>query len=231
MTGADNGPTIVFLDMDHTVMDNDCDVSWKSFLIEEGLADPSEREEAAAFFQQYREGRLDVDAFVIFQLRQFRGRTPAEMAPLTQRHFERHALPNLFPEAVRTVERCRERGVPTVLLTATCGEIAGPLAARLGVEAMRATRLEVADGRYTGRIVPPYCFGAGKLIYAREECERRSLRLAQAGYYGDSAADIPLLEAVGFPVAVNPAAELDALARERGWPIARWQTERARDGR
>lgn len=216
-------PRIAFFDMDHTLMDNDCDVSWKAFLIEEGLADPSENAEAARFYQDYRDGKFNIEAFLEFQLRQFRDRTPDEMAALARRHFERHARSRLYPDAVAAVADLRGRALPVFLLTATNDVIARPVAEALGFDGLLATRLETRDGRYTGRIVLPYCFGEDKTGYARALCAERGMTLRDAAYYGDSRADIPVLEAVGFPVVVNPAEPLRALAAERRWPVETWR--------
>lgn len=215
-------PILAFFDMDHTLMDNDCDVSWKEFLIGEGLAEPTERDEAASFYRQYRAGRLDVDAFLAFQLRQMRGRAPDEIGELAQRHFERVVRPRVYPDAEREVARVRASGATTALLTATCEAIAAPVAEAFGFDARLATRLEVADGRYTGRIVPPYCFGEGKIVFAEGLCREYGAALADATYYGDSQSDAPLLERVGKPVAVNPTPELSRLCEARGWPVVRW---------
>ncbi|MBN2126085.1 MAG: HAD family phosphatase, partial [Deltaproteobacteria bacterium] len=125
------------------------------------------------------------------------------------------------------VEDYRAKGIPTVLMTATCDIIAEPVAGWFGFDTMEATRLALENGRYTGKIIPQYCYGPHKVDYARRICRDRNLDLRAAAYYGDSLADIPLLEAVGFPVAVNPAGELEALAIARGWPIRRWHVKRA----
>jgi putative phosphoserine phosphatase / 1-acylglycerol-3-phosphate O-acyltransferase len=91
-----------------------------------------------------------------------------------------------------------------------------------GFDEVLATRLELEDGRYTGRIVPPYCFGPDKIGYAEQACRARGADLSQAAYFGDSSSDIPLLEAVGFPTAVNPEGVLATRAADAGWRVVRW---------
>jgi HAD superfamily hydrolase (TIGR01490 family) len=216
-------PRIFLFDMDNTLIDNDCDVSWKDFLMDEGLAAASEREEKDLFFRQYNEGRLDVDAFLKFQFRQFRGKRPEEMAALAQRHFEKIVRPRVYPEALKAVELARNLGAPTAILSSTCKVIAAPVAEHLGIEKVLATRLELRDGVYTGEIIPPYCLGTNKLFYARQFGAEFGATLAQAAYYGDSVNDIPVLEAVGFPTVINPSADLESLAVTRAWSIERWR--------
>ncbi len=211
--------------MDRTLIDGDCDVSWKHFLMEQGLAEPSEREEVARFDDEFARGTPDLDAFLRFQLRQFRSRTPEELRPLLERHYRERVRPRIHPEARRTVQRYQEAGIPTVLLTATNEALAAPVAEEFGFDAILATRLELQDGRYTGKIIPPYCFASEKVGVAERYCHSYGLSLRQAGYYGDSVNDIPLLEAVGFPIAVNPQGRLKAFAAERGWATVEWKLE------
>ncbi len=223
----DMKPKITFFDMDHTLMDNDCDVSWKEFLIDRGFADASARDELSTFWQQYVEGHLDVASFVDFQLREFRGKTPEEIAPLIREHFAERVEARIYPGARKIVEEMRSSGIPTYLLTATNEVIAGPVAESFRLDGMLATRLELRDGRYTGRIVPPYCFEEHKIGYAEEACRRHEVTLSEAAYFGDSGSDVPLLEKVGFPAVVNPKGELAARAAEAGWHVERWSLDRA----
>ncbi len=218
---------IVFFDMDHTLMDNDCDMSWKEFLIDRGLADASERDEKDRYFQQYLEGRLDVEGFLAFQLRQFRGKAPEELAPLIRDHFEECVLHRIYPQARAIIDALRTRGVPRYLLTATNEVIAAPVAEHLRLDGMLATRLEIMDGRYTGKILPPYCIAGDKIGYAEQICRDHGVTLTEAAYYGDSSSDIPILEAVGHAVAVNPNGLLLERAEEARWPIERWTLEPA----
>jgi len=215
-------PQVVFFDMDHTLIDNDCDVSWKEFLVEEGLAPRSELDDVYRFYELYVQARLPEGEFNAFQLRQFAGRSPEEMRPLARRHFESRVRSRIFPDAVRAVARHRAAGQAVVLLTATNRVVAEPLAEHLGLDGVIATEIERGDGHYTGRIAGPYCVKEGKVHYAGQHLAGLGLTLADAAYYGDSASDIPMLESVGRPVAVNPAPPLEDLARRRGWPVLRW---------
>jgi HAD superfamily hydrolase (TIGR01490 family) len=214
--------SIYFFDMDHTLVDNDCDVSWKTFLIEEGLASPDCQRQADHFFEQYVAGRLDIDAFLAFQLAEFQGRTPAQMAELVRRHFERFVKPALYPEAKAVVRQALASGRPVALLTATNTVVARPLATFLSIPILLGTELELQGGAYTGRICGQYCGGEGKRIVAEAFCRRNGHPLAQASYYGDSISDAPLLTAVGAPVVVNPGEQLYRLAVQQGWPIRRF---------
>jgi HAD superfamily hydrolase (TIGR01490 family) len=215
-------PALWFFDMDHTLIDNDCDVSWKKFLVRHGLAPASAMDEADRFFADYLAGHLDYDAFIRFQLAEFASRTPAEMAALARWHFVEVVRPLLYPAACRAVAAALAHHAPVALPTATNEVIAAPLAADLGIPHLLATRLERRDTLFTGAMDGEYCGGTGKLAPAREFAARFGLTLDQAAYYGDSISDVPLLAAVGFPTVVNPGDQLAAEAAARAWPVVRW---------
>jgi HAD superfamily hydrolase (TIGR01490 family) len=215
---------VTFWDMDHTVVNNDCDVSWKTFLVERGLA-PAEdtRQQAEMFYAQYERGELDVEAFLTFQLREFRGRTVAEMRELADAHFQSHVRDRIYSDAVRRIEALRAAGAQQCMLTATNRIIAEPVARHLGFTDLLATELELADRRFTGHITGEYCVGAGKLSYVDDYCHEHGCGRAAVAYFGDSTSDIPILAEVGFPRAVNPGSRLRQAAEDRGWPILTFQ--------
>ena len=100
--------------------------------------------------------------------------------------------------------------------------MAEPLAATLGLDAVLCSRLEVEAGRFTGRIVEPLCFGRGKVSWAERWAASLGVDLAASAFYTDSFNDLPMLERVGHPVAVNPDLRLARHARRRGWRISLW---------
>jgi len=213
---------LILFDMDHTLIDNDCDVSWKEFLIAEGLAPPSEHDDIYRFWDLYCKGELPEQEFLGFQLRQFVGRTPEEMTPLLERHFTERVRPSVFPEAQAEVRGLVAEGRAVAALTATNRMVAAPVCQGIGIRDVIATELETADGRFTGRIEGAYCIGAGKIIRAETYCHEHGFSLDRTVYYGDSISDIPMLERVGFPVAVNPGEKLLALAQKNAWPMRNW---------
>lgn len=214
-----NKPEVYFFDMDHTLQNNDSDVSWKEFLVAEKLAPADTMEIAAEFFEQYKRGELDFPAFVRFQLREFAGNTPETMRALARQHFIRHSLPCIYPGARQLVDQALASGCPVAILSATNSYLCAPFAAHFNIGEVIATEPELKNGVFTGDIVKAYCCGEGKIIRAREFCEQRGLSLERAAYYGDSVSDIHILEAVGFPCAVNPAPRLRELAQNSRWPV------------
>ena len=210
---------VVFLDMDHTLVDSDSDVSWKAYLAAQGLGGIRDRIGARWYYFQYRRNRLDIAKFCRFQFRQFRGKTPEQMRPLLDGHFREMVVPRIYRESRELVGRIQKSGREAVLLTATAAAIAAPTAKELGFEHCIGTVLDIKEGVYTGDKSGTYCGGPGKIGYMDSFLKERGLDPGAASYWGDSTADIPVLEAIGFPVAANPAPGLLKAAGENGWPV------------
>jgi HAD superfamily hydrolase (TIGR01490 family) len=123
------------------------------------------------------------------------------------------------PEAEQLVEQHRHAGRATFIVSASPVELVEPFAKALGMTAGIGTRSEIVDGRYTGELAGPFCYGPGKVEAIAELARWEGFDLAQCWAYSDSASDLPMLEAVGHPVAVNPDAKLARVAGQRGWPV------------
>lgn len=128
-------------------------------------------------------------------------------------------LSSVRPETRQVVERHHETGRDTYIVSASPVEIVGPLGAALGMTGVIATESEVVDGVYTGRLLSDFCYGPGKVIRVRHLAEEEGYDLRLCYAYSDSRSDLPLLELVGHPVAVNPDATLRKIARSRNWPV------------
>ncbi len=140
------------------------------------------------------------------------------LSELGIRAFENSLARNLYPEAVALVEAHRAAGDHLVIVTAASHYQVDPVARILGIEEICCTRLEVQDGRFTGNVVAPLCYGEGKALAARRAARRFGCSLKDSFFYSDSSADLPLLRKVGRPVAVNPSDKLAVHARNRHWP-------------
>ena len=128
-------------------------------------------------------------------------------------------LAKVRPEAQALVDRHRHAGRATYIVSASPVELVEPLAKALGMTAGIGTISEIADGIYTGDLAGPFCYGPGKVEAIADLARWENHDLAQCYAYSDSASDLPMLEAVGHPVAVNPDAKLERIARHNGWPI------------
>jgi len=210
-------------DMDGTLVDNDCDVSWKLFLVAAGFAPKSDIELAHKYYDDYVAGVLDFEEFLRFQLREFVGNTKEEMAKICQRHFDEFVRPKCRPGAIETTRKVAASGKPSTILSSTNTMISEPARAFFGIRETHGTTLELdSSGRFTGRIAGEYTLGPQKVPCMREFAARFGVDPKDVAAYGDSAADIPLLSNVGHPFAVAPSAELRAEAERRSWPILEW---------
>jgi HAD superfamily hydrolase (TIGR01490 family) len=126
--------------------------------------------------------------------------------------------PLVYAEATALIAEHRAAGDEVVVLSASGQEVVEPIATLVGADRCLASRMRVEDGRYTGE-VEYYLYGEEKARAARDIAAARGYRLEECRAYSDSITDLPLLEAVGHPTAVNPDRALRRVALERGWPI------------
>jgi HAD superfamily hydrolase (TIGR01490 family) len=211
---------LAIFDLDNTLIGGDSDYLWGRYVCERGIVDSAEfaaRNEA--FYRDYQLGTLDVDAYLRFALRPLAGRSPQTLAAW-HRDFMRSTIePIMLPAASQLIERHRAAGDTLVIVTATNRFITEPIAAALGIPHLLACEGEIVDGRYTGEPSGIPSFGAGKVTRVRQWLSGRDVGMAGAFFYSDSHNDLPLLELVDNPVAVDPDDTLRQIAVERGWPV------------
>ncbi|KHL69119.1 MULTISPECIES: HAD family hydrolase [Pseudomonas] len=211
---------LALFDLDNTLLAGDSDHAWGEFLCRRGLVEvDSYRARNDAFYQDYLDGCLDVQAYQDF-CQELLGRS--EMAQLASWHREFMAEfiePIVLAKGEALLRRHQEAGDRVVIITATNRFITGPIAARLGVETLLATECGMEDGRYIGRSVDVPCFQEGKVVRLERWLAENGLDLQGSWFYSDSRNDLPLLLRVSNPVAVDPDAVLRAEAEARGWPV------------
>jgi HAD superfamily hydrolase (TIGR01490 family) len=147
-----------------------------------------------------------------------RGFTPEQMQQLVAEALEPVLKPLVYREPLDLARRHRDAAEPVYIVSAALQEIVDALAADLGFDGALGTVCEVEDGAYTGRPLRSL-HGAAKADAVRELAAGEGIDLAASTAYSDSYGDLPFLEAVGNPVAVNPDADLRRTAIERGWPV------------
>lgn len=126
--------------------------------------------------------------------------------------------PLVYAEAAELIEQHKAEGRDVIVLSATGEEVVRPIAEMLGITHSMGSRMEIVDGRYSGKL-DFYCYGEYKAVAARRIASEHGYDLADCHAYSDSSTDIPLLEVVGHPHVVNPDKALRRLAQERDWPI------------
>jgi HAD superfamily hydrolase (TIGR01490 family) len=133
-------------------------------------------------------------------------------------------LPRLYPKMLQTAYEHQDAGRPVFIVTAATQGTAEMLAHVLFFDGAAGSKLEERDGVYTGRFDGPFCYGEGKPVRMRQLAEEKGIDLSESWAYSDSHSDLPMLRAVGHPVAVNPDAELANVAAEEGWDVMTFET-------
>jgi putative phosphoserine phosphatase / 1-acylglycerol-3-phosphate O-acyltransferase len=152
------------------------------------------------------------------------GVSEEKLRHLGERAYRKHIAKALYREAIALVEAHRAAGHKLAIISSASRYQIEPVARVLGIQEIHCTRLEVIDGRFTGQVVVPLCFGEGKLLAAQRSARAHKITLGDCWFYSDSSADLPLLRKVGHPVAVNPSEKLAAHARRHQWPELAFST-------
>jgi HAD superfamily hydrolase (TIGR01490 family) len=211
---------LAIFDLDNTLINGDSDHAWGAFLIEQNLVDREVVEKANDhFLEQYQSGGLDIQEYLEFALQFIAGKSPEELAPLHALFMKNAIEPMLLPKAFELIENHRKAGDVLLIITATNRFVTTPIAERLGFEHLIACEPELKNGRYTGKPTGIPSFQHGKVERLNTWLIEQSLSLEDAWFYSDSHNDLPLLERVDNPVAVNPDSRLLDTAQRNGWPI------------
>jgi HAD superfamily hydrolase (TIGR01490 family) len=211
---------LAIFDLDNTLLAGDSDYLWGIFLAEQGVVDGAYyQRENDRFYQEYREGRLDIFEFLRFSLKPLSENNPARLQQLRAQFLQEKIEPIVLPAALELIERHRSAGDTLLIITATNAFVTEPIAARLGIDNLIATDPEMVDGRYTGEVAGEPSYREGKVIRLQHWLREHDEDLTHSSFYSDSHNDIPLLEQVQNPVAVDPDEQLTAHASARGWPI------------
>ncbi|MEW6314350.1 MAG: HAD family hydrolase [Pseudomonadota bacterium] len=212
---------LALFDLDNTLLAGDSDFEWAQFLIEKGVLDREVYEARnAEFYEHYKAGTLDIVEFLDFQLKPL-SRHPRRVLDAWHAEFMQHKLrPMMLPKA-RALLASHAADL-RVIITATNSFVTGPVAREFGVENLIATEPEQANGEYTGKVHGTPSFREGKIARLNQWLAGHGQSLAafeQSWFYSDSLNDLPLLNLVSNPVAVDPDPTLKAHAEQKGWPV------------
>ena len=208
-----------FFDMDKTLIADNSGSIYMKKRYQDGEVGLVGLARGAFAYLRYKMGVFDMLKSTRAMTRDLKGRQESEFLAEGRLLCEEAMVPLIYPEAVAAVRSHQERGDLVCIVSGSMGFVVAPLAAHLGIEFSIFTQLETKDGRLTGEIVEPLCFGEGKVHWIQQLVEDQGIDLARSWFYTDSVTDRPLLERVGHPVAVNPDPRLYRLAVRRGWPI------------
>lgn len=212
--------SLAIFDLDDTLIAGDSDYLWGEFLVEHNLVDKElYHRQNERFFKDYQEGKLDIDAYLAFALAPLTQFNPMQLQQLHQRFMGEKIEAIILPAAHELIDQHRQQGHTPMIITSTNRFVTGPIANALGIDHLLASEPEVVDGVYTGRAIGTPCFQEGKVKRLNEWLAEHKRSLDGSYFYSDSANDIPLLDKVDNPVAVDPDDRLRAYAEQNSIPI------------
>ena len=214
---------LALFDLDNTLLAGDSDYEWGQFLIDRGILD-RERYEAqnSAYYEQYVAGTLDIHEYLGFALRPLAEHSSEDLARWHGQFMQERISPMIQPPARALVRQHMDRGDLCAIITATNSFVTAPIAREFGIPHLIATEPESRNGRFTGRVSGTPCFREGKVRRLEEWLAGLGHRMSDFGEtscYSDSHNDLPLLERVGRPVAVDPDEQLARHAGQCGWEV------------
>ena len=214
---------LALFDLDNTLLAGDSDFEWGRFLTTLGVLDEElHLARNAQFYEDYKQGTLDIDAFLEFQLKPLSNHPRAQLDAWHAKFMEIVIRPLMTSQARALVERHRANGDLMVVITATNSFVTAPIAREFGIPHLIATEPEEVDGQYTGRVAGVPSFKEGKITRLQQWLESRGETLQSfdtSWFYSDSHNDLPLMKLVEHPVAVTPDATLLAWAETHDWPV------------
>ena len=214
---------LVLFDLDNTLLGGDSDFEWAQFLIEQGVLDREVYEaKNQQFYDQYKAGTLDIHAFLDFQLKPLSRHPRTQLDAWHAQYMRQKIKPIILPKAMKLVARHALDVDLMAIVTATNSFVTAPIAEEFGIENLIATEPEQVNGQFTGNIIGVPSFREGKVTRLDAWLQARGLdwkSITESWFYSDSLNDLPLLERVTHPVAVDPDPILRAHADKHGWPV------------
>lgn len=209
---------LAIFDLDGTLLNGDSDYTWGQFLVEKGLVDTQVYKEANdKFFKQYQSGTLDIFEYLAFSLAPLTQFSKAELTALHQTFMQEKIQPMMQKKASELLKHHKDQGHFLLMITATNQFVTGPIGEALGMDHIIAPVPEIVNDQYTGKVVGIPSFQAGKVTRLNDWLAETGHSMEGSYFYSDSRNDLPLLELVTHPVAVDADETLTNIAQERGW--------------
>jgi len=213
---------LALFDLDNTILAGDSDYNWSRFLIQEGYLDGAiHAEKNEKFYADYKAGTLDIYAFVEFQFKPLARNPRTVLNQLLKKYVEEVIKPMITEKARALVKRHQDEGDLIIVITATNSFITRPIAELFGIENLIGTDPEEKEGEFTGKVSGVPSFKEGKVTRLEAWLKGKNLSLAsfeKSYFYSDSHNDLPLMQKVTHPVAVDSDDILSEYAQSKGWP-------------
>jgi len=212
--------TLAIFDLDNTLLDGDSDYLWGQFLAQQGRVDAASYEkENQRFYDEYVAGTLDIFEFLEFSLKPLSQIDMAELKQLHDKFMDECIKPIITQKSRDLIQHHTNQNDTLLIITATNLFITAPIAKELGIEHILATDPEIINKQYSGKVSGTPCFREGKVERLKVWLAKTGMNLADSYFYSDSHNDLPLLEMVTTPVAVDPDDTLRSHAQMKGWQI------------
>jgi HAD superfamily hydrolase (TIGR01490 family) len=213
---------LALFDLDNTLLAGDSDYNWSLFLISEGLLDAKTHQDRnEQFYQDYKNGCLNITEFLAFQLKPLSEHSKKFLDELHVKYMDKVIRPMMTKKAQALVDKHKAAGDLCVVITATNSFVTKPIATAYGIEHLLGSDPEMVNGKYTGGVTGVPTFKEGKVIRLHQWLETRATKLSDyevSYFYSDSHNDLPLMKLVTNPVAVDADELLTAYAKEQTWP-------------
>jgi len=211
---------LAIFDLDNTLLNGDSDYLWAEFLVENKIVDGENYQQTnQAFYDQYLAGTMDIFEFLAFQLKPLADNSLADLNHWRNNYLVEKIEPIILPTARALITKHQRQGDTLLIITATNSFITTPIAEKLGIPNLIATEPEMINGVYTGNVAGTPSYQKGKVKRLQEWLDTQDLTLEGSYFYSDSHNDLPLLELVEHPIAVDPDPKLQTVAQQRGWKI------------
>lgn len=211
---------LALFDLDNTLLAGDSDYEWGQFLVSNGIVDAQQYAEAnQRFYDQYKAGTLDIYEFVAFAFQPLSTHSMEQLLEWRQSFVAERIQPIMLAQGQERINWHKEQGDQLLVITATNSFVTRPIAEAFGIETLLATEPEQVDGEFTGKLDGIPCFQDGKVERLKQWMAQQNQTLEGSWFYSDSHNDLPLLQAVDHPVAVDADETLTAFAREQRWTI------------
>ena len=213
-------PALVIFDLDNTILNGDSDYAMINYLVHTQALDESAGKQNQIFIEDYQKGELDFDAYTTFALSAYIGMTRTEINESMRPFVTKVIEPMINTLALKIIHDHGDSGDIILLASATNELIVQPIAKRLDIQNVIGTQVKFINDKCTGEYIPPSALSEGKLQLVQQWMQKNNFDdFSGVTFYSDSINDLPLLEAVDFPKAVNPDAMLEKISLERGWEI------------